>query len=56
MTSVRSNTVSPVMRNVGTYTSDAEDGMGALQEDSWENPMELTQVSKEIKPYKSSRP
>ena len=40
-------------RNVGTDTSDAADGSPsrALQEDGWEIPMEITQVSKEIKPY-----
>ena len=47
-------------RNAGANTNDFDAGdrspSRALQEDGWENPMELTQVSKEIKPYKSSRP
>ena len=73
VTSVGTNTVSPVMRNIGTdsmyiaphrnagaNTNDFDAGdespSRALQENGWGNPMELTQVSKEIKPYKSSRP
>ena len=45
-------------RNAGANTSDAEDRdpSRALQEDGRMNPMEIIQVSKEIKPYKSSRP
>ena len=72
VTSIGTNAVSPVMRNIGTDSvyiaphrnagantnDDVEDRSPsrALQEDGWVNPMELTQVSKEIKPYKSSRP
>ena len=73
VTSVGTNTVSPIMRNIGTdsmyiaphrnagaNTNDFDAGdespSRALQENGWGNPMELTQVSKEIKPYKSSRP
>ena len=47
-------------RNAGANTNDVDvedrSPSRALQEDGWVNPMELTQVSKEIKPYKSSRP
>ena len=47
-------------RNAGANTNEFDAGdespSRALQENGWGNPMELTQVSKEIKPYKSSRP
>ena len=71
VTPIGTNTVPPVMKNIGTdsvyiaphrnagaNTSDAEDRdpSRALQEDGRMNPMEIIQVSKEIKPYKSSRP